>query len=308
VTGLLPIRLPDEIPAPRLRDAMGIPPSATVFVSTFEPASDPQRKNPIAVVDAFRRGVGQDADAYLVMRVNNADVDGVEHPFVQTLRRQIDGHPCIRVSTEALSYPEIIGLYAECDVFVSLHRAEGLGLAMAEAMLLGKPVIATAWSGNLTFMDRLSACLVGYRLMPVREASTYEPDELEDTTVWADADVDEAATWMQRLSRDATLRDRIGRAARERMREYGHDASDGKVLLELKALWEQHNAFPRVAHDVHDTQDELRRLRSSRLAQYQEVERELRWIKSRMTYRVATGLKRALKRNVFARLIGGVRH
>ncbi len=308
VPALLPVRLPEHIPGPRLRRSMDIPPYAVVYVTTFEPASDPNRKNPLAVVDAFREGVGDEPDAYLVLRVNNAAVDGVEDPFVTTLRQRVAGHPRIRIYSAPLDYPGILGLYAESDVFVSLHRAEGLGLAMAEAMLLGKPVVATAWSGNLTFMDRLSACLVGYHLVPVRDASMYEPEQLEDTTVWADADIGEAATWMRRLHRDPELRGRIGRAARDRMRGYNDEASKGRFLLELQALLEQRATFPRMAADDDDAQAAMRRLRASRLAQYQELERELRWIKSRMGYRFAMGIKRAFKNRIVARLVGGTRH
>ncbi len=306
VQALLPVRLPEHVPAPRLRRAMDIPSDAIVFVTTFEPASDPNRKNPLATIDAFVAGVGGRPDAYLVVRVNNAAPDGVEDPFMATLRDRVADHPRIRILNTPLGYPEVIGLYAECDVFVSLHRAEGLGLAMAEAMLLGKPVVATAWSGNLTFMDRLSACLVGYRLVPVREASLYQPEELEDTTVWADANVAEAATWMRRLHGDPEQRGRIGRAARDRMRRYNDDASPGRFLVELQALWEQRDAFPRASVEP-ESDAAMRRLRASRLAQVQELERELRWIKSRAAYRFATGVKRVLKHPVLARLGGGAR-
>src|SRR5206468_306111 len=113
-----------------------------------------------------------------------------------------------------LTYAEVLQLYASCDVFVSLHRAEGFGLGLMEAMALGKPVIATGWSGNMTFMNRVNSCLVGFRLIPVDgSVGPYSRAFLGREVRWADPETDEAAAWMQVLARDATLRASIGQKA-----------------------------------------------------------------------------------------------
>src|SRR5512136_3068638 len=88
---------------------------------------------------------------------------------------------------------EMRNLIRCCDCFVSLHRSEGFGLGMAEAMYMGKPVIATAYSGNLAFMNESISCLVDYKLIPVEEGQYPFPKG----QVWADPDLDQAAYFVQ---------------------------------------------------------------------------------------------------------------
>ena len=104
----------------------------------------------------------------------------------------------------------MMGLMAAADIVISLHRSEGFGLVPAQAMALGKPVIATAWSGNLDFMNKRNSALVSYSLVPVDD-----PDGVfgADGQMWADADIDEATEWLRRLADDRELRRRIGATA-----------------------------------------------------------------------------------------------
>ena len=102
------------------------------------------------------------------------------------------------------------GLMAASDIVISLHRSEGFGLVPAQAMHLGKPVIATAWSGNLEFMTKRNSALVSYSLVPVHDP---EGAFVADGQMWADADVEEAAAWLRRLAGDADLRAALGAAA-----------------------------------------------------------------------------------------------
>ncbi len=105
--------------------------------------------------------------------------------------------------------PALIGC---ADVVRSLHRSEGFGLVPAQAMLLGKPVVATGWSGNMDFMTERNSAVVGYNLIPVRDpqGSYDQKDQL-----WADPDVEQAAEWLQRLAWSQELRRRFGEAAAE---------------------------------------------------------------------------------------------
>ena len=107
------------------------------------------------------------------------------------------------------------GLMAAADIVISLHRSEGFGLVPAQAMALGKPVIATGWSGNLDFMNKNNSALVSYSLIPVRDPEgAFQADDQK----WADANVDEAAEWLRRLAGDADLRARLGAAAAKDVR------------------------------------------------------------------------------------------
>ena len=129
-------------------------------------------------------------------------------------RRELDtaiaGAGNIRVIEGMLPEADMAGLMAAADIVISLHRSEGFGLVPAQAMALGKPVIATAWSGNLDFMNKNNSALVSYSLVPVRD-----PEGVFDADgqMWADASIDEAADWLQRLAGDAGLRASLGAAA-----------------------------------------------------------------------------------------------
>ena len=116
-----------------------------------------------------------------------------------------------------------------------------------EAMALGKPVIATGWSGNMTFMNRVNSCLIGFRLIPVDgSVGPYSQAFLGREVRWADPEVDEAAAWMQALARDAKLRASIGRRAAEDMHRFLIEGERGLFLDELRAIWERASFLPRT--------------------------------------------------------------
>jgi glycosyltransferase involved in cell wall biosynthesis len=238
LTAMHPLYLPAGIAAQRER--FGLPEDVVLFITSFEPYSDIQRKNPMAVLEAFQRAFDQSPRAHLVIKINNPGIGPELHPFVQQLQQRYSGYKQIHILADTLSYEEVLSLYASCDIYVSLHRAEGLGLGLMEAMTLGKPVIATAWSGNMTFMNYTNSCPVNYHLIPV-DARTSIYRGLE--TTWADPDIEEAAAWMARLADDPDLRDQIGRKAANDMRQWQDEACQGKFIDELQAIWE-HQVFP----------------------------------------------------------------
>src|SRR6202011_739764 len=114
---------------------------------------------------AFQSAFSSDDSAHLVIKVNNAQAAGARSSLLAQLRDQVANlGNRVTLVENVLAYDEVLQLYASCDVFVGLHRAEGLGLGLMEAMALGKPVIATGWSGNMTFMNQVNSCLVGFLL------------------------------------------------------------------------------------------------------------------------------------------------
>ncbi len=247
VSAAPPLDLPAAIRPDRAR--WGLPADAVVYVASFEPYSDVKRKNIKAVIDAFRQALSRETRAHLVIKANNVQADPELRTQVQKLVRQMSGgHPRVHLVAENLSYRDVLGLYASADVYVSLHRAEGLGLGLMEAMALGKPVIATAWSGNLTFMDHTNACLVGQRLIPVDGTiPAYQKENLGADAVWADPDVDEAAAWMTRLFREPALRAVIGQRAAAAMTALQQRAAQASFVDELQAIWEHRRAVPALA-------------------------------------------------------------
>jgi len=125
-----------------------------------------------------------------------------------------------------LSEAERNRLTASCDCYVSLHRSEGFGLTMAEAMYLGKPVIATAYSGNMDFMNESNALLVDYDRVPIGEdAGPYGPDG-----EWADPDLADAARQLRRVFEDAGLAESLAAAAARSIRET-HSPERGAAVL-----------------------------------------------------------------------------
>lgn len=238
ITAAHPLYLPEHIYADRPR--FGLAEDAIIFITSFDPHSDVQRKNPWGTIEAFERGLGTDSRARLVIKVHVTSTGGKNHPVIDELHGRCDGNPNITINTENYSYLDILSLYASCDVYVSLHRAEGLGLGPMEAMRLGKPVIATAWSGNMTYMNHTNSCLVGYGLVPVvSNASSYDSSKLSGNAIWANPIVDNAAAWMRRLVEEPNLRAAIGRKALLDLDDFQVEARQGLWIDELKAIWKR---------------------------------------------------------------------
>lgn len=287
ISARFPIYLPSGVAGSRER--FGLPKDRTLFVTSFEPISDMERKNPVAVINAFCRAFTDSAEAGLVIKVNNPTQGGVVHPGVQMLRQRCGDDPRIRLIDEPLSYRDVLALYASCDVFVSLHRSEGLGLGLMEAMALGKPVIATGWSGNMSFMDHTNSCLVGYDLIPVRGSlPVYRRRLLGRSAVWASPKVEDAAAWMARLAPDSDLRLAIGKKASDSIALRQEEAARGGFLDEISVIWEQYPA--------------MESMRRKKRPEFQEwwVRERARWANP-LTKRV----ERALERHVLWRFKRG---
>jgi glycosyltransferase involved in cell wall biosynthesis len=233
----VPLRLPEAVTANRAR--FGLQPERVWFGSSFEPQSDPARKNPFAVLEAFEQALPARGDVGLVVKVNNAAVNGRDHPVMEELRGRSRKDRRIVLLEESLDYESVQSLYASLDVYVSLHRSEGIGLGLMEAMSLGKPVIATGWSGNMSFMDRSNSCVVAYELVPVRARNhVYSEEVLGPRAVWANPDVTNAAEWMRVLVERPDVRAAIGHNARESMRRYQEEARRGLFVDELRLILE----------------------------------------------------------------------
>ena len=196
-------------PAPLDRAAFGLPDHAVVVLTALNLASSFERKNPLAAIAAFRAAFGHRADRLLVLKLGNPEHAPADFARI---RAAVAGAANIRLETRTLPAASSHALTAAADIVLSLHRSEGFGLVPAEAMLLGRPVIATGWSGNLTFMDADSAALVGYRLVAAHDArGLYAlPGAL-----WAEPDLGEAAAWLRHLAADRAARAALGARGRQ---------------------------------------------------------------------------------------------
>ncbi len=206
------------------RAALGLPHDAFVFLMMYDFYSIRQRKNPEGAIDAFTRAFEADAtDVALVIKMNN--VDARERALLQAM---VGDRPNIQFIDGTLDRHAVDSLVAAADCFVSLHRSEGFGLAIAEAMGLGKPVIATHWSGNADFMTQRNAACVDYELVELAE--DYGPYRAGGH--WAEPDIDHAAGWMRTLAGDAEQRDRMGAAARETIARDYSPAAVGSFIAQ----------------------------------------------------------------------------
>lgn len=199
--------VPEGSPA-QLRARFRLPAEKFLFLTLFDLNSYSARKNPRAAIAAFRQSGLAGAGAALVVKVQN--VAGNEADFA-ALQASVRDLPDTVLLTETLPRAEVYALEAACDCFVSLHRSEGFGLAVAECMFLAKPVISTDWSATAEFVTPENGCPVRAKLVALAE--NHGPYAKGST--WADPDPAHAAEHMRRLFADRALAARLGAAARE---------------------------------------------------------------------------------------------
>lgn len=188
------------------RADFGLPDDAVVTLVAFNLASSFERKNPLAAIEAHRLAFGERPDRSLLIKVVNP------HHFPSDFERlrEAAAAPNIRIESRTLPPADNHALTAACDIVLSLHRSEGFGLGLAEAMLLSRPVVATEWSGNTDFMDSDSAAMVPVSLIPAQDPrGVFEAPG----AVWADPDLRAAAAHLTRLADDAALRRDLGARA-----------------------------------------------------------------------------------------------
>jgi glycosyltransferase involved in cell wall biosynthesis len=199
-------------PPEELRPRFGLPPGKFLALTLFDLNSYAARKNPRGAIAAFR-GAGLDPrTAGLVVKVHNFAGNEADFAALEAELRQLPGAILL---TATLSRADLYALEAACDCLLSLHRSEGFGLAVAECMHLGKPVISTDWSATAEFVTPANGCPVPARLVTLE--ATHGPYARGGT--WADPDVAAAAAHLRHLAGDPALAARLGAAARTTIAE-----------------------------------------------------------------------------------------
>lgn len=188
------------------RRNFGLDPKAFIFLFDFHMNSVMERNNPLGLIRAFRKAFRQDEPVVLVLKTMYAH----HHPQLLEELARAASEANIRIIDEIYDPSDTLALTEVCDAYVSLHRSEGLGLTMAEAMLLGKPVIATNYSGNVDFMNESNSFSVPYELVKLgRAMPPYEAD-----AEWAEPSIEHAASLMRRLYDQPELAQTLGRHAK----------------------------------------------------------------------------------------------
>lgn len=200
----------------------GMPDNCFAFLAMYDTHSIAERKNPKAALLAFQSAFKKDDfSVCLVLKLNNATEEALAE-----LDELIGEYENIVVLRKRHSREEIDALLTQIDCYVSLHRSEGFGLGPLEAMSLGKPCILTNWSGNTDYMTEENCLAVDYELITLTE--DYGPYNAGQR--WADADVNQASDYMQRLVADSALVERLGRHARKVVREGFSPEAVGELM------------------------------------------------------------------------------
>jgi len=208
-----------------------LPPDRFNFVFVFDGFSYFERKNPLAVIAAFQlafpRADGHDVD--LTIKAMNAD----QLPIMMALRMFAESDPRIHLIYETWDRPRVMQLVASADALISMHRSEGFGRLMAEAMLLGTPVITSDYSGNRDFCTDDTAFLVGGKVKPV----------LQDQYIfwtgqeWFDPSVQEAARHMWALFKMPGIAgEKVDRARANILQNYSLEACGRRYAARIHEI------------------------------------------------------------------------
>jgi glycosyltransferase involved in cell wall biosynthesis len=198
------------------------------FLTIFDFHSMMARKNPEAVIEAYKMAFSSTEGCTLVVKSAHGDVYPKE---LSRLRRLAAGRNDIKVIDHIYPRKETWELMSRCDCYVSLHRSEGFGLTIAEAMALGKPVVATGYSGNMDFMTPSNSYPVRCNLIEIeRDYVVYRKGSL-----WADADIGSASKVMRSVYDNYDDARKVGEvAARDIAERFSSAVIGGRIRRRLQ--------------------------------------------------------------------------
>ncbi len=215
-----------------------------LFLYVFDPASGFDRKNPADVHRAFQMAFPARDDVRLVFKVHGKLAGSGEATGVVAEARRaaefldlVASDSRVVLINEDMSYADVMALVASCDAFVSLARAEGIGLPVLEAMSLGVPTVCTAYSGHLDFVTEDSALLVPVTLVdiPVDASYHYQRERYDEAPQWAAPDLTVAADHLRTLADDLQARRSWGERARHQAAAYREHCAAGTWVAELES-------------------------------------------------------------------------
>jgi glycosyltransferase involved in cell wall biosynthesis len=228
-------------------------PEAFTFLFNFDFLSVFERKNPVGLIDAFTRAFKPGEGPRLVIKSINGDK---RIPQMEKLKYAARGRTDIVLIDRYFSAVENATLTSLADCYVSLHRSEGFGLTIAEAMALGKPAIATAYSGNLDFMTAENSYLCPARRSEVGpDCEPYPAD-----SHWSEPDLAAAAELLRRVYEHREEAAARGARAAADLRSSHSPAVAGRIISDRLAVIRRRRANPNRMYSVDFLQDRLEEL------------------------------------------------
>jgi glycosyltransferase involved in cell wall biosynthesis len=206
----LPLPVPEPVPSAASRTDFSLAIDRFTVLVAFDLASGWERKNPLGAITAFRRAFPSAMDAQLVLKVSGAEACADQMERLRVLTADMAN---VRIIDRSLPADDLAALIHCADVLLSLHRSEGLGLFIAEAMWLGTPVVATGWSGVMDMLDADNSVLVRFKKVPVR---TSDYPSVPPGVEWAEPDIAHAVECLRQLAADPVLRVKLSTKARRR--------------------------------------------------------------------------------------------
>jgi glycosyltransferase involved in cell wall biosynthesis len=229
IAGRRPVRLmPYPLAVPMLVPRSVLAGSLRPFtvLCAFNMASGFERKNPLAAIAAFRQAFGNDESARLVIKCANGHLFP---PGLDLLRSAVNGASNMILVDEVITQLGMEQLYDDADALISLHRSEGFGYIIAEAMARGVPCVATNWSGSTDLLSAETGMPVHFSLTPARDPQhTYDYPDM----VWAEANVEAAAAALMKLRADPALQRQQATAARAFVEHYLSGAGFARAVRE----------------------------------------------------------------------------
>ncbi|MBE5842683.1 MAG: glycosyltransferase family 4 protein [Butyrivibrio sp.] len=206
------------------RDYFGIPKDKFLYLMSYDGLSNSDRKNPEASIAAYREAFPTELpDTGLIIKATHAGEAEMAH-----LRELMSGYENVYILTDSFSKEEFNSLIKCADAHISLHRSEGFGLVMAEAMFLGTPTVATNWSANAEFMSEDACCMVPVNIIEIEK----ETPPYHKGNHWADPDVYVAADFIRRLHDDKEFYEYKKNAAAKLIRENMSPEKAGEAIRE----------------------------------------------------------------------------
>jgi glycosyltransferase involved in cell wall biosynthesis len=192
------------------------------------------RKNPLGAIRAWTKAFPSDANVRVVIKSNGAPSLAQSHPDVRDIISAAQADPRIIIVCDRLPHHEVMSLFDACDIFISLQRSEGSGLPPMEVMSLGKVVVATGSSGNMTFMDEQNSLPVPYSLVAPSRDTPYMSRRFAGVgAAWAEPDIDCTARLLLRVRSDSELRQRLGKQAHDDIARRPTTARRGRFVDDM---------------------------------------------------------------------------